>query len=109
MKPEIIKDFEALNGRYSIVNLSLDINDFSKFDNNKNLTLEFSESDFVNSKIDYRNKLYKTASSFFIYVEKQFLPPFEKLNERYSFKLTIYYKPTQINEITIFLLQLLKK
>lgn len=109
MKPDYIKNLEKEVGILSIIKQSTDFDNFDKFDNNKNLELIYSEADFSKSKVVYKNKLYKSSSDFFIFCEMVTVPPFGQQTQKYNILLNIYHKPPQINEVTIYLIQLNKK
>lgn len=70
-----------------------------KIEENKNLTLIFGNSTFIDRKINFIDKLYVTNSGFYIYW---------KLMDDNNFSVTIYYKIEQLQEVTIYLLQLNK-
>lgn len=108
-KPDLIKNNENIEGTFSVLRCVTELEDFKKFDSNKNLEVIFSESDFENQKIVYKTKLYKSISGFYIYCGKVTVPPFGIPNQKYNIEINIYHKPQQINEINIFLLQLNKK
>lgn len=108
-KPDFIKNIENKEETFSVIRCVTELEDFKKFDLNKNLELLYSESDFEGQKMIYKNKLYKSISDFYIFCSKVTVPPFGIPNQKYNIEINIYHKPHQINEINIFLLQLNKK
>jgi hypothetical protein len=71
------------------------------FIGNKTFTVVLSEGDSVEQtgKIKFRKKIYKTKQGFYLYL---------LLNDEGT-SMVVYYKQHQINELTIFISQLLKQ
>jgi hypothetical protein len=72
-----------------------------EFISNKTFTVVWSEGDAneQTGKIKFRKKIYKTKQGFYLYL---------LLNEEET-PMVVYYKQHQINELTIFISQLLKQ
>jgi len=72
-----------------------------EFISNKTFTVVWSEgnTDEQTGKIKFRKKIYKTKQGFYLYL---------LLNEEET-PMVVYYKQHQINELTIFISQLLKQ
>jgi len=72
-----------------------------EFISNKTFTVVWSEgnADEQTGKIKFRKKIYKTKQGFYLYL---------LLNEEET-PMNVYYKQHQINELTIFISQLLKQ
>ena len=71
------------------------------FIGNKTFTVVWSEGDAdeQTGKIKFRKKIYKTKQGFYLYL---------LLNDEGT-SMVVYYKQHQINELTIFISQLLKQ
>ena len=72
-----------------------------EFISNKTFTVVWSEgnTDEQTGKIKFRKKIYKTKQGFYLYL---------LLNEEDT-SMVVYYRQHQINELTIFISQLLKQ
>lgn len=99
-KPDYIKGLENEGKPFSIMRVVLP-KGFDDFMKSRSVDLVLSESylNFLDNKIHYRNKIYLTKQSFYLYLS------LEDTDNEY---LTIYYKENQLNELTIFITQLLK-
>jgi hypothetical protein len=100
-KPHFIEKLEDnLNLTFSVVNMTVPC-EFDKYIENKQISLEYSESirEFDKNKLTYKSKLYKTKQDFYLYL---------LFDEDKDITLNIFYKQSQINELTIFLTQLIK-
>jgi hypothetical protein len=97
---DIIKNLEKEGIIYSVLENShlLEIFQFEKLDKNSNLKLVYSQSDFINNKIDYGCKLYSSKNGFYVFVKKHLTH--EGISK---YQLTIYHLPEQLNEVIIFL------
>lgn len=98
-KPEYIKSLE--DGK-PFSTLELDVpDDFQKFLDGRALTTVFSDSwmEFEIGEVKTRSKIYLTKQSFYLYLLKA------DVNNK---TLVIYYKEEQLNELKIFIKQLLK-
>lgn len=75
------------------------LDDFLK---DKKMLIVYSESnsDFETGKITFTKKIYKTQQGFFLYLI---------CGEDGKTEMTIFYKQPQLNELTIFITQLLKQ
>jgi hypothetical protein len=103
-KVEYIKRIEDTEGIFSILTVVSLVDSTNKIDNNKNLELVYMETEFINNKPNFKSKLYKTSTGFYIYWKRHLST--DNINK---FEITIYHKPENINEIIIFLSQLNKK
>lgn len=99
-KPDYIKNIEEKEGTLSTFEVFDTFESTSKIDNNKNLILVVSECLFIDNKPKYNSKLYKTSTGFYIYWNRTVMD---------EFKVVVYHKPENINEVIIFLTQLNKK
>ncbi len=99
-KPDYIKDFEQREGILSRNNITM-IEGFDDYLKDKKMVLVYSEStsDFENGKISFQSKIYKTQQGFYLYL---------LFGDDGNIELTIYFKQSQSNELTIFITQLLK-
>jgi hypothetical protein len=72
-----------------------------EFISDKTFTVVWSEGDAneQTGKIKFRKKIYKTKQGFYLYL---------LLNDEGT-SMVVYYKQHQINELTIFISQLLKQ
>jgi hypothetical protein len=99
-KPDYIKNVEEKEGFLSTFELYSTMPSTTKIDNNKNLILVVSECKFIDNKPQYDSKLYKTSTGFYIYWRRTVMD---------EFKIVVYHRPENINEVIIFLTQLNKK
>jgi hypothetical protein len=98
-KPDYIKGLE--DGK-PFSTLELDVpDDFSKFLDGRALTTVFTDGwmDFETGELKTRSQIYLTKQSFYLYLFKACV---DKKN------LVIYYKEEQLNELKLFIRQLLK-
>ena len=82
--------------------LELDVpEDFQKFLDGRAFTTVFSDSwmEFETSEFKTRSKIYLTKQAFYLYLLKDSID---------SKTLVIYYKEEQLNELKLFIRQLLK-
>ena len=98
-KPEYIKDIE--DGK-PFSTLELDVpDDFSKFLDGRALTTVFTDGwmDFETGELKTRSQIYLTKQSFYLYLFKS------AMDDK---NLAIYYREEQLNELKLFIGQLLK-
>jgi hypothetical protein len=100
MKPDYIKFIEKKSEYFlseSLIDSTFDINKLE----DKKFDLVYVKSDFINSKFDWNEKIYKTTHGFYLYLYK---------NSLYDNKprLTIYYEPNKMNELMFFLKQIIQ-
>ena len=99
-KPDYIKGIEDGEKPFSTVELDVP-EDFSKFLDGRALTTVFSDNhmEFETGEFKVRTKIYLTKQSFYLYL-------FKSVTD--SKNLVIYYKEEQLNELKLFIRQLLK-
>ena len=99
--PHYIKDYEQREGILSR-NTILMPEGFDDFLKDKKLLIVYSESisDFNTGKISFKTKIYKTQQGFYLYL---------LFGDDGKTDMTIYYKQSQLSELTIFITQLLKQ
>jgi hypothetical protein len=98
-KPDYIKGLE--DGK-PFSTLELDVpEDFSKFLDGRAFTTVFTDGwmDFETSELKTRSQIYLTKQSFYLYLFK------DSVDKK---TLVIYYKEEQLNELKLFIRQLLK-
>jgi hypothetical protein len=99
--PNYIKDYEHREGILSrnTVVMPKGFDDFLK---DKKVSIVYSESisDFDSSKISFKSKIYKTQQGFYLYL---------LFDDDGKTDMTIYYKQSQLSELTIFITQLIKQ
>jgi hypothetical protein len=105
LKNDYIKKMESGGEIFSVMKLNNELKDTTKIDNNKNLKLVYCDAEMSNGKVNYLKKTFQSSSGFYICWEKQFVPPFGENKLNYSFGISIYHKPSEINEVIIFLNQ----
>jgi hypothetical protein len=101
-KIEYIKKLEEGGETYSLINLLSIPKEIEQYLNKIKSTIVYSVGDlnYPDIKINYTEKIYKTAQGFYIYLSLQgYGTPM----------ITIYYKQEQLNEMTLFVGQLLKQ
>ena len=101
-KIEYIKKLEEGGETYSLINLLSIPKEIEQYLNKIKSTIVYSVGDlnYPDIKINYTEKIYKTAQELYIYLSLQ----------RYGTPvITIYYKQEQLNEMTLFVGQLLKQ
>lgn len=101
MKPNYIEKIEVDEGNnFSVMNLPCANIEFEKFINGK-FELVHSISDIEqNSKITFKEKLYKTKQEFYIYLI---------IMEDDSIQSRVYYKQKQLDELRLIIGQILKQ
>lgn len=99
--PNYIKDYEQREGILSRNNMTMP-EGFDDYLKDKKMVLVYSEStsDFDNGKISFQSKIYRTQQGFYLYL---------LFGDDGKTELTIYFKQSQLNELTIFTTQLLKQ
>ena len=109
IKPEYISKLELEGDFFSIVFCNEIDGDLLKFLNKRKLTKVF-ELSFLNKedKIQTEQVIFKSQQGFYLYIEDK-REWDEENNLKLRFKLTIYYKIEQENELRLFLPQLLKQ
>jgi hypothetical protein len=75
---------------------------FDEYLKDKKMVLVYSEanSDFETGKILFKTKIYKTQQGFYLYL---------LFGDDGKTDMTIYYKQSQLSELTIFITQLFKQ
>jgi hypothetical protein len=99
--PNYIKDYEHREGILSR-NTVVMPEGFDDFLKDKKVSIVYSESnsDFENGKISFKSKIYKTQQGFYLYL---------LFGDDGKTDMTIYYKQSQLSELTIFITQLFKQ
>jgi hypothetical protein len=91
---------EKNNEFYSMLKVS-NLFDINSFLNRKNLTMVKSTSNYMDNSFSYEECLFETSAGFYLYLLKE-------MGTQNSYKLSFYYKEEQLNEVKIFLNQLIK-
>jgi hypothetical protein len=101
IKPDYIERIEIVEGdNFSVMNLPLGNIEFEKFIDSK-FELVHSISDIKqNSKIIFKEKLYKTKQGFYLYL---------LITEDDGIQSRIYYKQKQLDELRLIIGQILKQ
>ena len=75
---------------------------FDEYLKDKKMSLVYSDStsDFETNKISFKSKIYKTQQGFYLYL---------LFGDDGKTDMTIYYKQSQLSELTIFITQLFKQ
>jgi hypothetical protein len=99
--PYYIKDYEQREGVLSR-NTVVMPEGFDDFIKDKKLSIVYSESisNFDTGKISFKSKIYKTQQGFYLYL---------LFGDDGKTDMTIYYKQSQLSELTIFIGQLIKQ
>lgn len=99
-KPNYIKQCEIEDGTLSINTITMP-NNFDDYLKDKKMELTYVESNtnFETGKTIFTTKIYKTKQGFYLYL----------LLEDSKIDVTVYYKQTQLNELTLFMRQLIKE
>ena len=99
--PYYIKDYEQREGVLSRNKVVMP-EGFDEYLKDKKMSEVYSESnsDFYTGKISFKTKIYKTQQGFYLYL---------LFGDDGKTDMTIYYKQSQLNELTIFITQLLKQ
>lgn len=99
--PYYIKDYEQREGVLSRNKIVMP-EGFDDYLKDKKMSVVYSESnsDFETGKILFKTKIYKTQQGFYLYL---------LFGDDGKTDMTIYYKQSQLNELTIFITQLLKQ
>jgi hypothetical protein len=98
--PKYIIELEQKGEIFSVNKITMP-KGFDSYLKDKKMEIVYSESntDFETGKTIFTSKIYKTKQEFYFYL----LFCDDKTD------ITIYYKQTQLNELTIFMGQLLKQ
>jgi hypothetical protein len=101
-KIEYIKKLEEGGVVFSMVNILSVPKEIEQYLNKIKSTIIYSIADltYPNIEIKYTEKIYRTVQGFFIYLS---------IREDGTPVITIYYKQEQLNEMTLFVGQLLKQ
>ena len=101
-KIEYIKKLEEGGVVFSMVNILSVPKEIEQYLNKIKSTIIYSIGDltYPNIEIKYTEKIYRTVQGFFIYLS---------IIEDDTPVITIYYKQEQLNEMTLFVGQLLKQ
>ena len=99
--PYYIKDYEQREGVLSRNKVVMP-EGFDDYLKDKKMSVVYSESnsDFETGKISFKTKIYKTQQGFYLYL---------LFGDDGKTDMTIYYQQSQLNELTIFITQLLKQ
>lgn len=99
--PYYIKDYEQREGVLSRNKVVMP-KGFDDYLKDKKMSVVYSESnsDFETGNISFKTKIYKTQQGFYLYL---------LFGDDGKTDMTIYYKQSQLNELTIFITQLLKQ
>ena len=99
--PHYIKDYEQREGILSRNTVFMP-EGFDNFLKDKKVSIVYSESisDFDTNKISFKSKIYKTQQGFYLYL---------LFGDDGKTEMTIYYKQSQLSELTIFITQLIKQ
>ena len=100
--PKYIESIElVIKEVLSYITVEFQKKGIDEFISNKTFTVVWSEGDAdeQTGKIKFRKKIYKTKQGFYLYL---------LLNDEGT-SMVVYYKQHQINELTIFISQLLKQ
>lgn len=99
--PYYIKDYEQREGVLSRNKIVMP-EGFDDYLKDKKMSVVYSESnsDFETGNILFKTKIYKTQQGFYLYL---------LFGDDGKTDMTIYYKQSQLNELTIFITQLLKQ
>lgn len=100
-KPNYIKTIESKHEPMSTITVPFEGNKISEFIEGRTFILVWSKgtANFIDGKINYTKKIYKTKQAFYLYL----------LTEEDKTSIVVYYKQEQLNELTIFISQLLKE
>jgi hypothetical protein len=100
--PKYIIRLEEGGETYSVVNILSVPNEIEQYLNKIKSTIVYSVGDlnYPGIKINYTEKIYRTAQGFYIYLS---------LKGNDTPVIIIYYKQEQLNEMTLFVGQLLKQ
>jgi hypothetical protein len=99
---EIPKYIESIEEEiFSHITIEFQKKGIDEFLSDKTFTVVWSEGDAneQTGKIKFRKKIYKTKQGFYLYL---------LLNDEET-SMVVYYRQHQINELTIFISQLLKQ
>ena len=101
-KIEYIKKLEEGGVVFSMVNILSVPKEIEQYLNKIKSTIIYSIGDltYPNIEIKYTEKIYRTVQGFFIYLS---------IREDDTPVITVYYKQEQLNEMTLFVGQLLKQ
>ena len=101
-KPEIIRKLEERDEVFSIVKLIDPISNFGEFIENRNLELIYSEGviNYESSNMVHKINIYKSKQDFYLHLF---------INDKGETCVNIYYKIKQLNELRLFISQLLKE
>ncbi len=99
--PHYIKDYEEKEGILSRNKVTMP-EGFDEYLKDKKMSLVYSDatSDFETNKISFKSKIYKTQQGFYLYL---------LFGDDGKTDMTIYYKQSQLSELTIFITQLFKQ
>jgi hypothetical protein len=99
--PYYIKDYEQREGVLSRNKVVMP-EGFDDYLKDKKMSIVYSESnsDFETGKISFKTKIYKTQQGFYLYL---------LFGDDGKTDMTIYFKQSQSNELTIFITQLFKQ
>ena len=103
-KPEYIKNIENKTGDFlskiSLGELNIKSDTFDK----KNFVLLYIDMIFKEGESIWKEKVIKTSHGFYIYL----IRPKDNLNPNIV-EIDIYHNPEQVDEITLFVRQLIKQ
>jgi hypothetical protein len=102
-KPKYIKEIEKTEGVYSVMSFHVFRNQISDYFDEKNIEKVYENSEIlIDGSAKWVEIIYKTVHPFYLYVKNN-------SNDLPEWYITIYYKPTQLNELVVFIRQVLKQ
>jgi hypothetical protein len=100
-KPEYIKNLEKTTDYFSVLNIGEFLISGDSI-NETNYDLVYTCSSYLNDKIVWKQKILKTKHGFYLYLKRHDL-------YKDSLEIDVYHKPEQLNELIIFIKQLVKQ
>lgn len=102
-KPLYIEKLEETEGIFSVMNFHAFRNEIYKFFDDKNIPKVFEKSFIhIDGSAQWNELIYRTQQFFYLYIRT------DQQDSR-NWNLTIYYKPEKLNELIIFIRQVLKQ
>jgi hypothetical protein len=102
-KPKYIKELEKTVGVFSVMDFHVFRTQISDYFDEKKIEKVFEKSEILmDGSAKWIEMVYKTVQPFYLYVRNES----DDLPEWY---ITIYYKPEQLNELIVFIRQVLKQ
>lgn len=101
--PKYIESLEETEGVFSIMKFHHFKTDIFKFFDDKKIPKVFERSYIhLDGSAEWMELIYKTQQSFYLYLNN-------KSEVETNWELIIYYKPENLNELIIFIRQVLKQ